>query len=113
MGCVWYNMHIHCVTEHAVVKLAIEIPKVYKDGSRLLKWSKLFLKDDGSDSRDEEQFVFIMFVLRYPVFDCTCRVCQSTWDLPYTIMFTPARDFLLETPWRIIIPIQNVNSHSL
>jgi hypothetical protein len=29
------------------------------------------------------------------------------------IMFTPARDFLLETPWRIIIPIPNVNSHSL
>jgi hypothetical protein len=29
------------------------------------------------------------------------------------IMFTPARDFLLETPWRIIIPNPNVNSHSL
>jgi hypothetical protein len=29
------------------------------------------------------------------------------------IMFTPARDFLLETPWRIIIPNSNVNSHSL
>jgi voltage-dependent calcium channel T type alpha-1G len=27
----------------------------------------------------------------------------------YTIMFTPARDFLLETPWRIIIPNPNVN----
>jgi hypothetical protein len=25
-------------------------------------------------------------------------------------MFTPARDFLLETPWRIIIPNPNVNS---
>jgi hypothetical protein len=25
------------------------------------------------------------------------------------IMFTPARDFLLEAPWRIIIPIPNVN----
>jgi hypothetical protein len=33
---------------------------------------------------------------------CTC-----------TIMFTPARDFLLETPWRIIIPNPNVNSHYL
>jgi hypothetical protein len=31
----------------------------------------------------------------------------------YCIMFTPARDFLLETPWRIIIPNPNVNSHSL
>jgi hypothetical protein len=30
-----------------------------------------------------------------------------------SIMFTPARDFLLETPWRIIIPNPNVNSHSL
>jgi hypothetical protein len=29
------------------------------------------------------------------------------------IMFTPARDFLLETPLRIIIPNPNVNSHSL
>jgi hypothetical protein len=29
------------------------------------------------------------------------------------IMFTPARDFLLETPWRIIIPNPNVNRHSL
>jgi hypothetical protein len=29
------------------------------------------------------------------------------------IMFTPARDFLLETPWRNIIPNPNVNSHSL
>jgi hypothetical protein len=29
------------------------------------------------------------------------------------IMFTPARDFLLETHWRIIIPNPNVNSHSL
>jgi hypothetical protein len=29
------------------------------------------------------------------------------------IMFTPVRDFLLETPWRIIIPNPNVNSHSL
>jgi hypothetical protein len=29
------------------------------------------------------------------------------------IMFTPARDFLLETPWRIIIPNPNVNSHPL
>jgi hypothetical protein len=29
------------------------------------------------------------------------------------IMFTPARDFLLETPWRIIIPNPNVNCHSL
>jgi hypothetical protein len=29
-----------------------------------------------------------------------------------SIMFTPARDFLLETPWRIIIPNPNVNSHS-
>jgi hypothetical protein len=29
------------------------------------------------------------------------------------IMFTPARDFLLETPRRIIIPNPNVNSHSL
>jgi hypothetical protein len=28
-------------------------------------------------------------------------------------MFAPARDFLLETPWRIIIPNPNVNSHSL
>jgi hypothetical protein len=28
-------------------------------------------------------------------------------------MFTPARDFLLETPWRIIIPNPNVNNHSL
>jgi hypothetical protein len=28
-------------------------------------------------------------------------------------MSTPARDFLLETPWRIIIPNPNVNSHSL
>jgi hypothetical protein len=28
-------------------------------------------------------------------------------------MLTPARDFLLETPWRIIIPNPNVNSHSL
>jgi hypothetical protein len=28
-------------------------------------------------------------------------------------MFTPARDFLLETPWRIIIPNPNVNSQSL
>jgi hypothetical protein len=27
-------------------------------------------------------------------------------------MFTPARDFLLETPWRIIIPNPNVNSHT-
>jgi hypothetical protein len=27
-------------------------------------------------------------------------------------MFTPARDFLLETPWRIIIPNPNVNSRS-
>jgi hypothetical protein len=27
------------------------------------------------------------------------------------IMFNPARDFLLETPWRIIIPNPNVNSH--
>jgi hypothetical protein len=31
----------------------------------------------------------------------------------FPIMFTPARDFLLETPWRIIIPNPNVNSHSL
>jgi hypothetical protein len=31
----------------------------------------------------------------------------------FFIMFTPARDFLLETPWRIIIPNPNVNSHSL
>jgi hypothetical protein len=30
-----------------------------------------------------------------------------------SIMFTAARDFLLETPWRIIIPNPNVNSHSL
>jgi hypothetical protein len=30
-----------------------------------------------------------------------------------TIMFTPARDFLLETPWMIIIPNPNVISHSL
>jgi hypothetical protein len=29
------------------------------------------------------------------------------------IMFTPARDFLLETPWMIIFPNPNVNSHSL
>jgi hypothetical protein len=29
------------------------------------------------------------------------------------IMFTPVRDFLLETPWRIITPNPNVNSHSL
>jgi hypothetical protein len=29
------------------------------------------------------------------------------------IMFTPARDFLLETPWKIMIPNPNVNSHSL
>jgi hypothetical protein len=29
------------------------------------------------------------------------------------IMFTPASDFLLETPWRIIIPNPDVNSHSL
>jgi hypothetical protein len=29
------------------------------------------------------------------------------------IMFTPARDFLLETPGRIIIPNPNVSSHSL
>jgi hypothetical protein len=29
------------------------------------------------------------------------------------IMFTPARDFLLETPVRIIIPNPNVSSHSL
>jgi hypothetical protein len=28
-------------------------------------------------------------------------------------MFTPARDFLLETPWRILIPNPNVNSLSL
>jgi hypothetical protein len=28
------------------------------------------------------------------------------------IMFTPDRDFLLETPWRIIIPNPKVNSHS-
>jgi hypothetical protein len=28
-------------------------------------------------------------------------------------MFTPARYFLLETPWRIMIPDPNVNSHSL
>jgi hypothetical protein len=32
---------------------------------------------------------------------------------PHNIMFTPARYFLLETPWRIIIPNPNVNSHSL
>jgi hypothetical protein len=29
------------------------------------------------------------------------------------IMFTLARDILLETPWRIIIPNPSVNSHSL
>jgi hypothetical protein len=29
------------------------------------------------------------------------------------LMFTPARDFLLETPWRIIFPNPNVDSHSL
>jgi hypothetical protein len=29
------------------------------------------------------------------------------------IMFTPAIYFLLESPWRIIIPNLNVNSHSL
>jgi hypothetical protein len=29
------------------------------------------------------------------------------------VLFTPARDFLLETPWRIIIPNPDVNSHSL
>jgi hypothetical protein len=29
------------------------------------------------------------------------------------IMFTPARYFLLETPWRIIIPNPSVNSHYL
>jgi hypothetical protein len=34
-------------------------------------------------------------------------------EMDETIMFTPARDFLLETPWRIIIPNPNVNSHSL
>jgi hypothetical protein len=35
--------------------------------------------------------------------------------LKIDIMFTPARDFLLETPWiwMIIIPNPNVNSHSL
>jgi hypothetical protein len=33
--------------------------------------------------------------------------------LEFHIMFTPAGDFLLETPWRIIIPNPNVNSHSL
>jgi hypothetical protein len=33
-------------------------------------------------------------------------------ETPY-IIFTPARDFLLETPRRIIIPNPNVNSHSL
>jgi hypothetical protein len=37
---------------------------------------------------------------------------SSSLHLVY-IMFTPARDFLLETPWRIIIPNPNVNSHFL
>jgi hypothetical protein len=31
----------------------------------------------------------------------------------YERLWVPARDFLLETPWRIIIPNPNVNSHSL
>jgi hypothetical protein len=46
----------------------------------------------------------------------------STWLKPmsasaglttrmHNITFTPTRDFLLETPWRIIIPNLNVNSH--
>jgi hypothetical protein len=34
------------------------------------------------------------------------------WNQGQIIMFTPARDFLLETPWRIIIPNPNVNSVS-
>jgi hypothetical protein len=37
---------------------------------------------------------------------------QRGTNLHY-VVFTPARDFLLETPWRIIIPNPNVNSHSL
>jgi hypothetical protein len=32
---------------------------------------------------------------------------------PLAIMFTPARDFLLETPWRIIIPNSNQQSFPL
>jgi hypothetical protein len=37
----------------------------------------------------------------------------TIWEVPpphqLFIMFTPARDFPLETPWRIIIPNPNVN----
>jgi hypothetical protein len=39
--------------------------------------------------------------------------CTKFLKEEVAIMFTPARDFLLETPWRIIIPNPNVNSHSL
>jgi hypothetical protein len=42
-----------------------------------------------------------------------CGVPVSSYiTLQMTIMFTHARYFLLETPWRIIIPNPNVNSHS-
>jgi hypothetical protein len=40
---------------------------------------------------------------------------ESAWSgaVGLAPMFTPARDFLLKTPWRIIIHNPNVSSHSL
>jgi hypothetical protein len=50
----------------------------------------------------------------FKVFSITTLPKNMNFILAKThIMFTPAIDFLLETPWRIIIPNPNVNSHSL
>jgi hypothetical protein len=52
-----------------------------------------------------------------PFIASKCDFFLQIWSQPYRDiflnMFTPARDFLLETPWRIIIPNPNVNSQSL
>jgi hypothetical protein len=55
--------------------------------------------------KDHNSIQFILYKILYNII-ITVYMCANN------IMFTPARDFLLETPWRIIIPNLNVNSHS-
>jgi hypothetical protein len=68
-------------------------------GIECIEGSAMYLKSTGISLEERQRY------------EKQIQTIQNHKAFP--IMFTPARDFLLETPWRIIIPNPNVNSHSL
>jgi hypothetical protein len=69
---------------------------------------------DKTDSAMKQEHPNIAeFQFRAEISQFTLQQICMIFSKIAVIMFTPARDFLLETPWRIIIPNPNVNSHSL